>query len=223
MYKSINADVNRAKELPQASAQGHCCTCHLSTQARLCLMPPNHKRGIWFRFRFIYVKPILSLKENLLTSETQNGFGIYAVPVNRKVWVISHFTLSMWNMELSARMKPGLLDLPLYFCPCLWMLLLSHLSLYLPNVKREPREPEEKCVWEENVLQLIVQLLSACWKELNQNVSKPTDIIIKCESLFWKEQKDLDYEHFWNIIDLDGSVLQNHCHRAVFGSFLLFY
>ena len=33
MYKSINADVNQAKELPQASAQGHCCTCHLSTQA----------------------------------------------------------------------------------------------------------------------------------------------------------------------------------------------
>ena len=43
---ATNGDVNRAKELPQALAQGHCCTCHLPTQGRLCLMHLNHKRGM---------------------------------------------------------------------------------------------------------------------------------------------------------------------------------
>lgn len=189
VFEPASADVNKARELPGSFAQGHCCTYHLSTQARLCLMHPDHEKGIWFLFWFIYIKSILGLKENLLTSEAQNGFGIYAVPVNREVSGISNFLrCEIWKYSLHGGMKPGLLDLPLYFCPWWWMLLLCHLSFYLPNIKSEPRKPEEKCaVSEENVLKLIVQLWSPCWKELSQNISNPTEVIIEYESLSWKE------------------------------------
>lgn len=50
VYKPTNIDINKASSCLKRLAQGHCCTCHLSTQARLCLMHSNHEREFDFDF-----------------------------------------------------------------------------------------------------------------------------------------------------------------------------
>lgn len=138
---------------------------------------------------------------------------------DRKVLKKSNFTPALRAVEwvLSDTKPPDLLPLP-HNATCLH----AHWPFYLPNVNSTPRNAEEKCeVWEANVLKLIVQPVSPCWKELSKKYLRTYILHDQIMRLcFEKNRRAWIMSIILNIIKVDRDVWKKLSAEILFDSFL---